>query len=76
MWKLLRYKADESYNEIVEVSSGSETEARGSDRRPTIWVHAMEKHHGCHLRVEDDDGKVEGRSERAALCVHRPRESV
>ena len=51
-------------------SSGSETEARGSDRQPTIWVHATEKHHGCHLRVEDNDGEVEGRSERAALRVH------
>ena len=76
MWKLPRYKADESYDEIVGVSSGSETEATGSDRRPTIWVHATEKHHGYHLRVEDDDGEVEGRSERAALRVHRPRESV
>ena len=32
MWKLPRYKADESYDEIVGASSGSETEARGSDR--------------------------------------------
>ena len=70
MWKLPRYKADESYDEIVGASSESETEARDSDRRPTIWVHAMEKHHGCHLWVEDDDGEVEGRSERAALHVH------
>ena len=30
----------------------------------------------CHLWVEDDDRKVEGRSERAALCVHRSQESV
>ena len=48
MWKLTRYKADELYNEIVAASSGSETEARGSDRRPTISVHATEKHHGRH----------------------------
>ena len=66
----------QSYDEIVGASSGSETEARGSDRRPTIWVHATEKHHKHHLQVENDDGEVEGRSERAALRVHRPRESI
>ena len=72
MWKLPRYKGDESYDEIVGASSGSETEARGSDRRPSIWVHAMEKHHGCHLRVERMmmEKLRRGRSERAALRVH------
>ena len=53
-----------------------EARLRQEDRRPTIWVHATEKHHGRHLRVEDDDGEVEGRSERAALRVHWSRESV
>ena len=36
----------------------------------TIWFHATEKHYGRHLRVEDDDGEMKGRSERAALRVH------
>ena len=46
------------------------------DRRPTIWVHATEKHHGRHLWVEVAHEEVEGRSERVALCVHRSRESL
>ena len=76
MQKLPTHKADESYDEIVGTSSGSKTEARGSDRRPTIWVHATEKHHGRHLRAEVAHGEVDGRSERVALCVHRSQESL
>ena len=51
MWKLPRYKADESYNEIVGASSGSKTEARGSDRRPTIWVHATDAIFGLRIMM-------------------------
>ena len=76
MWKLPRHKADESYDEIVGTSSGSATEARGSDRRSSIWVHATEKRYGRHLWVEVAHGEVEGRSEKVALCVHRSRESL
>ena len=76
MRKLPTHKADESYDEIVGTSSGSKTEARGSDRRPKIWVHATEKHHhGCHLLVEVAHGEVEGRSERVALCVYHSQEA-
>ena len=71
MWYLQRDKADEPYNEIMGANSGRKTKERSSDRQPTILIHATKEYNRCHLWFEVDDGDVEGRSERVALCFHR-----
>ena len=36
----------------------------------------MKGHHRCHVFSKNVDGKVQGRSKRAALCIRGPRESL
>lgn len=41
-----------------------------------LWIYTSKKHDRYNIRQENGSGIVQGRPERVALCVYRPRESL
>ena len=51
-------------------------ETRLRDQQTAIWIYARKGNHRCHVCSKNVDGKVQGRSKRATLCIRGPREGL
>ena len=55
---------------------GRITQSIVSPRQTAIWIYARKENHRCHACSKNVDGKVQGRSKRATLCIRGPREGL
>ena len=51
-----------------------EARLRDRDQKTPIWIYARKGKHQCHVCFENVDGKVQGKSKRATLCICGTRE--